>query len=496
MSSNKISTCLQGANIYDDKIVNKTGLGCGCDITQEIGSGNCKTQILDYDLLQQVGGIELDPTQERYDITRSAESYTQMTDELNSSLAGNMNFNIAGLRFGWNLNNLLKSKINQLDIYEYGVTMIIQKMYSLNIKPSLLTRLKDFIGILTWDEINATNETNRTDIAKIKQLYVKYGTHISTKAFYGSLYQYFLYREQNDWESDIESQLKVGMGNQISISDSDSESGYTDDVTDIDKNCYKESMKEEITRKIGGNVNISDLNEWLASCTPEKVETCALLGYSSCFGSNADSGLIPLYELLDDGDDRKNAMKQALDEYVEENSIELNTCPMVVLDAFGRHFDKKEEAPTYIYENRDGKNMKYYRLEDNIFDHVYGVTTGSFYFYYALGHLLDNAVVDMKFDEKSDIDADWEVRGDHANCGVSGCMKDRYLCIKTMNVKNDIDEINFVTGFGVKIEDSIRAISKGTTTNFHWVQNGNDWYKGLSHEKVHCVYTKDVLNKF
>ena len=102
----------------------------------------------------------------------------------------------------------------------------------------------------------------------------------------------------------------------------------------------------------------------------------------------------------------------------------------------------------------------------------------------------------MKFDEKSDIDADWEVRGDHANCGVSGCMKDRYLCIKTMNVKNDIDESNFVTGFGVKIEDSIRAISKGTTTNFHWVQNGNDWYKGLSHEKVHCVYTKDVLNKF
>ena len=189
-------------------------------------------------------------------------------------------------------------------------------------------------------------------------------------------------------------------------------------------------------------------------------------------------------------------MKQALDEYVEENSIELNTCPMVVLDAFGRHFDKKEEAPTYIYENRDGKNMKYYRLEDNIFDHVYGVTTGSFYFYYALGHLLDNAVVDMKFDEKSDIDADWEVRGDRANCGVSGWMKDRYLCIKTMNVKNDIDESNFVTGFGVKIEDSIRAISKGTTTNFHWVQNGNDWYKGLSHEKVHCVYTKDVLNKF
>lgn len=36
---------LQGVNIFDEKLVNKTGLGCGVDITQTIGEGNCKTQI-------------------------------------------------------------------------------------------------------------------------------------------------------------------------------------------------------------------------------------------------------------------------------------------------------------------------------------------------------------------------------------------------------------------------------------------------------------------
>ena len=86
--SEQISACLQGVNIYDDKLVNKTGLGCGCDITQSIGLGNCKTQILDYELLKNVGGVELDPTQALYKISRTGSDYTKMTKEINTTLAG------------------------------------------------------------------------------------------------------------------------------------------------------------------------------------------------------------------------------------------------------------------------------------------------------------------------------------------------------------------------------------------------------------------------
>ena len=76
MSEQNVTGLRSGVNIYDDKLVNKTGLGCGCDITQTIG--NCKTQILDFELLKNIGGIEVDPTQEEHRILACLE-YMNLT---------------------------------------------------------------------------------------------------------------------------------------------------------------------------------------------------------------------------------------------------------------------------------------------------------------------------------------------------------------------------------------------------------------------------------
>ena len=494
--SEQVSACLQGVNIYDDKLVNKTGLGCGCDITQSIGLGNCKTQILDYELLKNVGGVELDPSQALYKISRTGSDYTKMTKEINTTLAGKLGFDFLGMAFGWNLENSISVKTNQLDIYEYGTTMIVNKMYSLNIKPVLYDHLKDFIGLLTWNEINATDETDRTDKKKMKELFKKYGTHISTKAFYGSLYQYILYREQNEWESEIEAQLQIGTNSKIPIPETGMtvNGGYDTAISDKDQECYKHSYKVETERKIGGNTNIEDLNEWLASCSPENPNSCALLGYSFGVNGDNDSGLIPLYELFDNDDLRKNAMKEAMDEYIQENGIALKTSKMVLLDAFGKHYSNGN-APEYQYQERNGKTLKYFRLDENIFKHVRGCTKGCFHFYYALGHLLDEAIVDMKFDDSGDLDGDWHTRGDHANAGVTGDVRNRYLCVKYEH-PNNTSENDFVTGFGVKVDKTVKSISKGTTTNFNWTQNGDNWYKGLVHDDVYCIYTKDKLKDF
>lgn len=497
--SNQISACLQGVNIYDENLVNKTGLGCGCDITQSIGMGNCKTQILDFELLKNVGGIELDATQSRCKISRTGEDYAKMTQEINAGLVGKVGFNFLGMAFGWNLENSLSTKTNKLDIYEFGTTMIVNKMYALNIKPALYNNLKDFVGLLAWNEINATNESNRTDKGKIKKLYEKYGTHISTKAFYGSFYQYILYREQNEWESSINAQLKIGTEAKVPIPESGMSvnGGYNASITNKDTECYKHSYKEETERRIGGKVNIKDLNDWLSSCTPEDSSTCALLGYSLGLTGDSDSGLIPLYDLLGDDDSRKYAMKEALDEYIQDKGIALKTSKMVVLDAFGKHF-KDGNAPEYLYQDRNDKKLKYFRLNENIFSHVSGITDGKFYFYYSLGHLLDVAVVDMKFDDASNIDGNWETRGNHADTGVTGDVKNRYLCIMTKNAKDNVPETEFVSGFGLEVDDKVKVISKGTTTGFTWIQNKDcaNWYKGLLHDDVYCIYTKDNLNHF
>ena len=179
----------------------------------------------------------------------------------------------------------------------------------------------------------------------------------------------------------------------------------------------------------------------------------------------------------------------------EENEIVL-TCPdLVLVDAFGKQFDNGK-APEYLYQDRNGKELKYIRLDENIFRHVRGVTKGCFHFYYSLGHLVDEAVVDMKFDESSDLDGDWMVRGDHANVGVIGDVKNRYLCIKIKDVNKGVPSSEFVTGFGVKIDGKIEAISKYTEKNYNWKQNGDNWYMGLVHDDVYCIYTKDRLAYF
>lgn len=496
MSEQNVTGLRGGVNINDDKFVNKTGLGCGCDITQEIG--NCKTQILDFELLKNVGGIEVDPTQEKVKIIRTGENYIEMNNQINSCLANSMALEFVDMAFGWNLNALLGNKTKQLDIYEYGMTMIVNKMYALNIKPSLYSHLKDFVGLLAWNEINATDEEDRdTNIEKIMKLYEKYGTHISTQAFYGAAYQYFMFREQNEWESGMESQMKIGIDEKCSISENDMivNGNKNNSTSASDAECYKNSAKEEFEHRIGGDINISDMNAWFNSCTPDKPDSCALLGYSLCPDSDSKAGLIPLYELLEKNDPRRKAMQDALKKYAEKHGIILTCSELVVIDAFGKHF-ADGNAPAYLYQDYNGKRLKYYRIDEEISTHVRGVTKGKFHFYYSLGHLVDNAVVDMKFANSGDIDGDWKVRGDHANVGVSGDVKNRYLCTKTKNILNKVPRSEFVTGFGVKVDGKIKSISKYTDVNYSWKQNGENWYKGLVHDDVYCIYTKDKLKDF
>lgn len=55
----------------------------------------------------------------------------------------------------------------------------------------------------------------------------------------------------------------------------------------------------------------------------------------------------------------------------------------------------------------------------------------------------------------------------------------------------------YVTGFGVKVKNKIKAISKGTEVGFNWTTAGDSWYSaGLIHDDVKCVYTKDKINNF
>ena len=235
------------------------------------------------------------------------------------------------------------------------------------------------------------------------------------------------------------------------------------------------------------------------SCAKGEKNNCALLGYSLGVDTATDSGLIPLYSLLDSTDPRRQAMKDALQEYMDTYGQKAEQRNMVIVDAIAMHI-KSGSAKDYIYaEDINGIRRKFFRLDENMYDHVKGATKGKMYFYYALGHLTDNAVVDMKFCGKGAADGDWKIRGCNSNEGVTGCLKDRYLAIKMRNVNNYPDAGMYVTGFGVNVKGKVKSISKGTEVGFNWTCNkdGEGWYSsGLIHDDVKCIITKDKLNNF
>lgn len=170
---------------------------------------------------------------------------------------------------------------------------------------------------------------------------------------------------------------------------------------------------------------------------------------------------------------------------------------MVIVDAITKHITSGSASDYFYADDINGVHRKFFRLDENMYDHVKGSTKGKMYFYYALGHLTDNAVVEMKFCGKGDADGDWKLRGCNSNEGVVGCLKDRYLAIKLRNVNNYPDKKMYVTGFGVKVKNKIKAISKGTEVGFNWTTTGDSWYSaGLIHDDVKCVYTKDKINNF
>ena len=295
---------LQGVNIYDDSLVNKTGLGCGCDVTQVIGEEACKTQILDFDLLANWQGVEYENSRKLVKKDETASNYSSMTSKLNTTLVGSVKAALLELAFGRTLDSHVGSTTNHSDDYEYGVSIIYQKLYSLNIKPSLFPELSKFVGPLAWSEINATGKANRTDKNEIKSLFKKYGTHLTTRAVYGCLSTKFFVREQNKWESGMDVMISIENSGGGKIEDIDIDGSINVSFSADDKQCFDYSCKVTSEKRIGGASASSDIDTWLESCKIDDPKSVALLGYNINGSDSSDSGLIPLYELLSSDDTR------------------------------------------------------------------------------------------------------------------------------------------------------------------------------------------------
>lgn len=486
-------------NPLDEDFVVKTGLGHGCDITGELGSNNCLAAILDYDLLKKESSIYLDDAPDSHVFDLSGDSYEKTTQEVNNTSGIGMNLGLGGeTPFQANLSIVTKNKMANEDIFEYGIKMFINKKFALSITPQAKEKLKDFILKDAWNHINGIADGGSpmypNDEASLKRLFADYGTHLITKAFYGSKYEYFMLREASHWESDITTQVNMELHIKFPTSTDGNILGLkpNEQFSQQDTECYNNTQKITWERKIGGNTSLSELSKWQESCDIEDPRSMPMIGYvySPAGTSSEDNGLIPLWELVEDPE-RRQMMMDAYAVYVEERTYKVIPYKKVIADVIGRHTDGN--APEYFYDmDYTGNKRKYFKLEPNLFDYISAVTSGQYHFYYALGHSNNSGLTQIEFMNDGKANGSTVIaRGDNSKKGVSGILTEREVAI-TPALPGTPEE-QLVSGFGVDIEKNGKRISKGSSESFAWQSKGEDWYKGLAHKKIHCIITKDEL---
>lgn len=508
-----LSNMLKSVNPHDAELIIKTGFGHGCDITGEIGSNNCLAAIMDYEQLKRVGYIDLDDTPDTVLLDIDGDSYQKTTQNINNTFGVGCTLTKGDTTpFQSNLSIVTKNTMKNKNTYQYGIKMYINKMFSLSLNPQAKANWKNFILKDAWNNINGINDNGTSlypsTLAGLRKLFLDYGTHIITKAFYGSKYEYYMLRETSFWESDITTQVNMDLHLKFPSAKDKKVLGLDvdDKFSEQDIECHKNSFKITKERRIGGDSSIPDLNTWKESCTFDNPRSMAMLGYvyspSGSFGE--DSGLIPIWELVEDSD-RKNMMMEAYEAFVKERTYPLVSYKKVITDVVGRWFKKGQTVPEYFYANDDSGSKtvsrKYFKLDENIFNNVTGSTNGCFYFYYAMGHAHSEGLVGIQFMNKNKVDgSEWIRRGNHANEGVVGCLADNVVAIKKAPLSDGEVKANkseLISGFGIRINGKNHKLSKGTTDKLKWVENGTAWYSdGLIHKDVRCITTTDETNEF
>ncbi|WP_195594732.1 MAC/perforin domain-containing protein [Bacteroides fragilis] len=476
------------------KEVVKAGFGYGTNITNTIG--NKQTAILDFEKIDQEKLIELDTFSKRTTIDREGSSYAEATEKINNEFGFSVN---KGEVFGNTLRCATNNMMGNSDNYEYGIRGFLGKVLSANLKPVnnlrpyVLERvLKDIDGIAVNGKVSYPTDEN-----SLKRLFDAYGTHVITKAIFGCSYLYYYLRESINQETSLHTQVDCNISGKFPSSKEglgDLGINTNEQYSETYNSCSEsKQLMEKVITNGGGNLSGS-FAEWEAGLDFMYPNTIAMIGYIWKDDSST-TGLVPLWELVEN-QDRANQMKKAYEVYVKEHCQSVTKSKVVIVDVVGKHFGKGENAPdTLIMADYDGKNRKFRKISEEIMQHVKGSKKGSFYFYYTTDFSTNGGLTEIKFgNQKDSYESPWKKRGNNANEGVTGCLDDNIVLIKPADRSNypstEAYENDLIAGFGVNTK-GVKCISDNSDVNFNWVTGGCDWYKGLVHDEIRCIYTKE-----
>lgn len=360
----------------------------------------------------------------------------------------------------------------------------------------------------------------------IFKLLDKYGTHIITKAVFGGNYCTLYAREENAYETSIGhdaaasisgttsisgktwSEIYVNKTNSPAISINASGSNYSKDYDEASKSFYTVIAK-------GGNAS-QDMTHWDESITLDSKNTWVPISYLTTDATDKnDNGLIPLSKFVVD-DNRKAAIEKYINDYYNNLAINLEEQPIVIADfmmVLGEDDHQKDEPKSFVSVDPFGNKRIYfpmmanekapvgqgYAIETSSSDYISASDNKDHYWYYALGHLDKNqnfyGYTDIKFDNEHC--NGYISRGNHANEGITGELRNNYVWLKPATINSSSSEI--ITGIALKSEHGdIIASTGGTEMKYPWGVDGyanftnywsenkykepsisEEWYKGL-----------------
>lgn len=483
-----------------DNIARKS-FGHGCNVTGELGSNNAQAQILDYDLLAKNNLLAYDDANASVVLSMEGYDYDSANQNMNRTFGCDTGTQSEkGDSFSNALSIASSNFTNSTNVYEFALKLFINKVAGVTLNPMSVDDIKGYFLKTAYNHLNGIKNDGEkqvlypTDDAEaLKKLFTDYGTHLITKAIYGCKYEYFYARESQEWESSRNTQRDLNLAMKYPYKtdfNTTLQVGSTSDYSDTDTECQKNDRHITIDRKVGGDTSISNNDLWQLSCHLETPSTVDMIGY--VFPNTSDDcGLIPLWEFVED-EGRREKIKAAFQEYVKEHTRVQTKFKKVIADVIGRHTDGN--APEYIYEkDYTGKyTRKYYKLEPDLFDYISASTKGQYHFYYALGYSNNCGLTQIEFMDDGKANGSTVIaRGDNSKKGVTGILTERVVAVTP--ALSGTKEHDLVSGFGVDIEGKGKKISKGSAENFGWQSIGKDWYKGLAHNKIHCIIAKDEL---
>lgn len=469
--------------------------------------GNVTYPILSFDDIYSELSLNENLTDESIFFETSGEKYISSLEYISASVGLSGTIPVEGALLSGSAAYGYDKSETKSNAYEYYIGYYGKSMSEVKLNPDwIIARTEELLALLDPTANDALNNQasavyqNYPNTKEgIYKLLDNYGTHVITKAVFGGNYITLYAREENAYETTVGHDASVAISGttKLSTGSQNWSQVYVDKTNsqaiEINASGSNYSSESELANKSfhiitvkGGNACV-DMTSWDESVNAESRDSWIPISYlTKDANDDEDNGLIPISKFIVDKD-RQEAVETYLEEYYNEHCVTLKDSPMVIVDFMmktGSNDHKNGEPASFVAKDPTGVYRHYYpmmanknapvddgyAIETSQSDYVVASDNNDHYWYYALGHVDENAgfygITDVLFD---DMDHDgYTKRGDNTNTGITGVLDENYVYLKYAS--KGTPQKQLITGIGLRETDNDKIIAStgGTEMVYPW----------------------------